>query len=217
MKAVVFDMDGVIFDSERLVIKVWQKLGEKHGFSHVEDVCHQALGTNKETSQKIFLEYYGEDFPYDTYAKESSQLYHATYDGRLPLKKGVKELLAYLKAHHYKIALASSTRRYTVTLQLRNAGIIEDFDAIICGDMVEHSKPHPQIYQTACQAIDMKPSEAYAIEDSYNGIRSAYNAGMHPIMVPDLMPPTAEMEEKADVILVDLIQVITYLEGHNEE
>ena len=63
----------------------------------------------------------------------------------------------------------------------------------------------------------MKPSEAYAIEDSYNGIRSAYNAGMHPIMVPDLMPPTAEMEEKADVILVDLIQVITYLEGHNEE
>ncbi len=129
----------------------------------------------------------------------------------------MKELLAYLKAHHYKIALASSTRRYTVTLQLRNAGIIEDFDAIICGDMVEHSKPHPQIYQTACQAIDIKPSEAYAIEDSYNGIRSAYNAGMHPIMVPDLMPPTAEMEEKADVILVDLIQVITYLEGHNEE
>lgn len=211
MDAVVFDMDGVIFDSERLVIKVWQILGERHGFDDVPKVCRQALGTNKQTSKKIFLDYYGETFPYDRYALESSQLYHETYDGRVPLKKGVKELLTYLKQRHIKIALASSTRRYTVTLQLKNAGIIDYFEAIICGDMVNRSKPDPEIYLTACSSLGVTPAKAYAIEDSYNGIRSAYNAAMHPIMVPDLMGPTREMEEKAEVILPDLNHVITYL------
>lgn len=212
MKAVVFDMDGVIFDSERLVMDIWRKLGEMHHFEGVEKVCQECLGTNKQTSKKIFLKHYGASFPYDEYAAESSKMYHESYDGRLPMKKGVVNLLSYLKSHHYSIALASSTREYTVKLQLKNAGILDYFDAVICGDMVKHSKPDPEIYLTACQALNVLPSDAYGIEDSYNGIRSCTRAGMHAIMVPDLKQPDDEMKQLAEVILPDLDAVCEYIE-----
>lgn len=211
MEAVVFDMDGVIFDSERLVIDVWKTLSEKYHFKDIEKVRLACLGTSKETSKKIFLDYYGDDFPYDQYALESSQLYHQRYDGKVPLKKGVTRLLKWLKAHDYKIGLASSTRLYTVKLQLENAGIIDFFDVIIGGDDVHQAKPDPEIYQMACLRLGVAPSDAYGIEDSYNGIRSCFAAGLHPIMVPDLKEPTDEMRERAEVILDDLDDVLSYL------
>ena len=158
------------------------------------------------------LETYGADFPYDSYAKESSAIYHSRYDGgRLPMKPGVVELLTFLKEEGKKIALASSTRRQTVTNQLKDAGILDFFDQVICGDMVERSKPAPDIFLKACEELGVKPERAYAIEDSYNGIRAAYAGKLHPIMVPDLLPETAEMREKAEVVLSSLLEVISYL------
>lgn len=160
------------------------------------------------------LETYGADFPYDSYAKESSVIYHSRYDGgRLPMKPGVVELLTFLKEEGKKIALASSTRRQTVTNQLKDAGILDFFDQVICGDMVERSKPAPDIFLKACEELGVKPERAYAIEDSYNGIRAAHAGKLHPIMVPDLLPETAEMQEKAEVVLPDLLEVISYLKG----
>ena len=204
--AVVFDMDGVIFDSERAVMQCWKELAEKYQIPDIEQ-------TMKRT-REIMLETYGADFPYDTYAKESSAIYHSRYDGgRLPMKPGVVELLTFLKEEGKKIALASSTRRQTVTNQLRDAGILDFFDQVICGDMVERSKPAPDIFLKACETLGVNPEHAYAIEDSYNGIRAAHAGKLHPIMVPDLLPETAEMQEKAEVVLPSLFEVISYLEG----
>ena len=100
-----------------------------------------------------------------------------------------------------------------MTNQLRDAGILDFFDQVICGDMVERSKPAPDIFLKACEELGVKPERAYAIEDSYNGIRAAYAGKLHPIMVPDLLPETAEMREKAEVVLPDLLEVISYLKG----
>lgn len=127
------------------------------------------------------------------------------------MKPGVVELLTFLKEEGEKIALASSTRRQTVTNQLRDAGILDFFDQVICGDMVERSKPAPDIFLKACEELGVKPERAYAIEDSYNGIRAAHAGKLHPIMVPDLLPETAEMQEKAEVVLSSLLEVISYL------
>ena len=176
-------------------------------------------------TREIMLEIYGEDFPYDIYAKESSAIYHSRYDGgRLPMKPGVVELLTFLKEDgkkilsgkiklSYAIALASSTRRQTVTNQLKDAGILNFFDNVICGDMVEHSKPAPDIFLKACAELGVAPERAYAIEDSYNGIRAAHAGHLLPIMVPDLLPANEEMQEKAEVVLPDLFEVIAYLRG----
>ena len=145
--AVVFDMDGVIFDSERAVMQCWKELAEKYQIPDIEQAVLSCTGTTMKRTREIMLETYGADFPYDTYAKESSAIYHSRYDGgRLPMKPGVVELLTFLKEEGKKIALASSTRRQTVTNQLRDAGILDFFDQVICGDMVERSRPAPDSF-----------------------------------------------------------------------
>ncbi len=212
LQAVVFDMDGVIFDSERKVVECWVETADKYGIKDIERLCRMCLGTNSAETRRIALEFYGEDFPYDEYKKEMSDLYHSRYDnGRLPMKEGVRELLEFLKQNGIKIALASSTRRTVVLHQLEHAGILPYFDKVVCGDMVEKSKPAPDIFLKACEELAASPSDAIAIEDSYNGIRSAHSAGMRPIMVPDLAPPTEEMEQLTEAILPSLLDVISYL------
>ncbi len=212
-EAVIFDMDGVIFDSETLVFHCWNVVAEKYGIKNVEEACRECLGINAVETKERFLKRYGEDFPYDEYKREMSEMFHKTAaNGGLEVKPGVRELLTFLKEHHYKIALASSTRKAVVESQLTAAGIIDYFDEIICGDMVKKSKPEPDIYLTAAEKIKVSPDKCYAVEDSYNGIRSAYRAGMDVIMVPDMLPANEEMEEICCNILDSLFQVIDLLQ-----
>lgn len=211
-KAVVFDMDGVIFDSERAVMQCWKEVASRHNIPDIEKAILACTGTTMVRTREIMLNLYGADFPYDEYARESSAIFHSRYDGgRLPMKPGVKELLTFLKEHDKKIALASSTRQQVVTDELRDAGVIEYFDRIICGDMVSRSKPAPNIFLKACEELNISPSDSYAIEDSYNGIRAAHAGGLHPIMVPDLLPADEEMQSLAEIVLPSLTSVMEYL------
>ena len=211
-KAVVFDMDGVIFDSERAVMQCWKEVASRHNIPDIEKAILACTGTTMVRTREIMLNLYGADFPYDEYARESSAIFHSRYDGgRLPMKPGVKELLTFLKEHDKKIALASSTRQQVVTDELRDAGVIEYFDRIICGDMVSRSKPAPDIFLKACEELNISPSDSYAIEDSYNGIRAAHVGGLHPIMVPDLLPADEEMQSLAEIVLPSLTSVMEYL------
>lgn len=211
-KAVVFDMDGVIFDSERAVMQCWKEVASRHNIPDIEKAILACTGTTMVRTREIMLNLYGADFPYDEYARESSVIFHSRYDGgRLPMKPGVKELLTFLKERGKKIALASSTRQQVVMDELRDAGIIEYFDRIICGDMVSRSKPAPDIFLKACEELNVSPSGSYAIEDSYNGIRAAHAGGLHPIMIPDLLPADEEMQSLAEIILPNLTSVIEYL------
>ncbi len=215
-RAVVFDMDGVIFDSERLVIECWKEIADKYNVPDIESACHECLGVNSVETRQKFLNRYGQDFPYDEYKKEMSELFHGRYDnGRLPMKAGIVELLQYLKQAGYKVALASSTRSAVVKQELSDAGIMQYFDAVIGGDMVTRSKPQPDIFLKACEELGVVPQVAYAIEDSYNGIRAAAAGKLVPLMVPDLMPPTEEMRGLAKEIFENLLEVKKYLENTN--
>lgn len=210
--AVVFDMDGVIFDSERATMECWIELANKYGIENIEEPYYRCTGTTMVRTREIMLETYGQDFPYDTYAKEASVMYHTKYDGgRLPMKPGIRELLEFLKENGKKIAIASSSRSQTVINQIRDAGIEDYFDAVICGDMVERSKPAPDIFLKACSDLGVEPVRAYGIEDSYNGVRALHAGRLHPIMVPDLLPATDEMRGIAECVLKDLNEVIEYL------
>ena len=206
--AVVFDMDGVIFDSERLVLECWEKVGEKYHLEGMREAFLPCIGTNDVRTREIVLERYGADFPYDEFRRESSLLYHSIVDqGGLPVKTGVRELLLYLAENDIPIAVASSTRLEVVTQELKQAGLYESFRVVMGGDQLKRSKPDPDIYLMTCKKLDIEPACAYAIEDSYNGIRSAFAAGMKPIMVPDMLPPTDEMRDKSVVVLENLLQV----------
>lgn len=212
-KAVVFDMDGVIFDSERLVLECWAQIAQAKGIKRMDEVFHRCIGTNMIKTKEILLENYGEDFPFDEFRTEASILFHSRYDnGRLPMKTGIKELLSYLKEKGIKIGLASSTRYEVVHQELQDAGILCYFQSLTCGDMVKKSKPEAEIFLKACERLCVRPEEAIAIEDSFNGIRSAYRAGMLTIMVPDMIAPNEEMEQLAGKICQDLLEVKEWLE-----
>lgn len=218
MKAVIFDMDGVIFDSEKVVLEGWQMLGRKYGFSNVEEPVRRCIGTNSAKSKETFLDYYGAEFPYDIYKEENSKLYHARCDGgRLPQKPYVRELLEYLKAEGYFVAIASSTRSSLVEQQVLDAGLRPFFDKIVGGEMVARSKPEPDVFLKAAEELAGDRGEIIVIEDSFNGIRAAHAAGMFPIMVPDMLPPDEEMERLAGVILPSLREVREFLENRQRE
>ena len=207
--AVIFDMDGVIFDSEKAFIDSFRVICEQEHMAFKEDACHNCIGVNWNRCKEIFEEAYGADwdFPhyYDLVRKRMGTL-------RFDLKLGVREIFDYLKERHIPTALASSTREESVRRMLGAEGFTEVFDTIICGDMVTHSKPHPEIFLTAAEKLGAAPKNCYVIEDSFNGIRCAHNAGMHPIMVPDLLQPDEEIRSMAEIVLPTLNDVIAYFE-----
>ncbi len=210
--AVVFDMDGVIFDSEKLVVECWVETADKYGIVGVAETCKECLGLNRLAAKEKFLERYGQEFPYDSYKQEMSDLYHKrAREGALQMKPGVVELLRFLKDKDIKIALASSTREAVVKWELTDAGVIDYFDVIVCGDMVSRSKPDPEIFLKACELLQVEPETAFGIEDSYNGIRAAHAGGLRPIMVPDMAEPTDEMRELSEMILPSLLDVKEYI------
>ena len=211
-QAVVFDMDGVIFDTERLVIEFWKEVAKKHNIPNVEHTCIQCLGTNRVRTREIFLENYGADFPFDPYRAEVTELFNTHYKGvPLPTKPGVRELLSYLQEQDIKVGLASSTAQRLVRDEIGTAGLLPYFQTLVCGDMVEHSKPAPDIFLKACEILNADPTKSIAIEDSFNGIRSAHCAGMTPIMVPDQVQPTDEIRALAFHVMPSLLDVLNWL------
>lgn len=211
-QAVVFDMDGVIFDTERLVIEFWKEVAKKHNIPNVEHTCIQCLGTNRVRTREIFLENYGADFPFDPYRAEVTELFNTHYKGvPLPTKPGVRELLSYLQEQEIKVGLASSTAQHLVRDEIGTAGLLPYFQTLVCGDMVEHSKPAPDIFLKACEILNADPTKSIAIEDSFNGIRSAHCAGMTPIMVPDQVQPTDEIRTLAFHVMPSLLDVLNWL------
>lgn len=213
-KTVVFDMDGVIFDTEALIIRCWVQVAARHGIEDMEEVFRRCIGTNSAETRRIVFEHYGEDFAYDTYKAEVAEVFkEKTREKGIPVKRGARELLSYLKVNGFQIGLASSTKKELLEQELLDAGLLKFFHVLIGGDMVHHSKPHPEIYQLACEELGVAPAKAYAIEDSFHGVQSAYDAGMKVIMVPDLLEPDDNMREMATEIFPSLMGVLGYFQN----
>lgn len=212
MEAVVFDMDGVLFDTEILCMKSWMAIAKQWGMGGMEEVFPKCIGLNANDSRRIVMEAYGEDFDYPVFREQTARWFREYIrENGLPVKPGVRELLEWLECSGYSLGLASSTRSETVHGHLEQSGLGGYFRVVVTGDMVEHSKPLPDIYLLACRRLGTEPEKAYAIEDSPNGIRSAHRAGMRPLMVPDMIAPDEEMRRLSHRIFPDLTCVLEYL------
>lgn len=210
--AVIFDMDGIIFDTERLYIESWKAVAQEYDLNNVTDMAYRIIGVNDIMSRKVFTDYYQGTRDYDQCRKRVSEVFHSRYDGKIPVKPGAHEILAFLRERNIPVALASSTRIETVQRELKEAGLYQAFDHIIGGDMIKQSKPAPDIFLAAAEKLQEAPENCYVLEDSHNGIRAAAAAGMHPIMVPDLLEVTEEMQELAETVCPTLYEAIDYLD-----
>lgn len=219
---VVFDMDGVIFDSENTFLNCWLEVGAQYGMEPelVQSTYMKCIGTNSNQTAEIyrnaFLERLGEANMQRMW-EESVALHRARYAGEnMPIKAGVREILTFLKSRGIPAGIASSTQKSKVEDRIRTAGLSEFFVGAIGGDAVKISKPNPEIYLLACETFDFRPENTFAIEDSFNGIRAASAAGMRPIMVPDIVSPDAEMRSLAETICADLFETMAYLQSQVE-
>ena len=212
MPAIVFDMDGMLIDSERLVLKAWQHVGVELALPDLNPIFYKAIGTTHAHTATLFAEAFGRDFDYVGFRdRVRAYFYDVLTVNGAPLKPGVRELLDWLKSEGWAIAIASSSREAGVRLNMERTGLITYFDVLIGGDMLTVSKPAPDIYLRACAELGADPRLSYAVEDSYNGIRSAHAAGMHALMVPDMVPPNDEMRGLARTVLPDLFAVREWL------
>lgn len=213
MEAVVFDMDGVLFDTERIYIESWRETAREKGIQDMEPVIIECIGLNRNDTIRVFQEHYGKDFDFEEFRAGYTEKIQSILEKEgLPVKPGVREILQYLKEHYVKTAVASSTRTGKVLQYLEETQLAEYFPVVIGGDQIVHSKPQPDIYLLACEKLQADPAKSFAVEDSLNGIRSAYSAGMQVIMVPDMVAPVPEAEEKTAVIKDSLTAVLKWFE-----
>jgi haloacid dehalogenase superfamily, subfamily IA, variant 3 with third motif having DD or ED len=191
---VIFDMDGLMFDTESVFVKAWDYAGEQMGIGKAGYMTLKTLGMNIAASKEIWISEFGERYNEQQlrkYTKEFLADYYAK--NQVPVKKGLHVLLTYLKENSAEMAVASSSPKWEVEKHLRDAKIYEYFTEIVCGDMIEQSKPNPEIYLKACALLNAAPKDTYALEDSKNGLLSAYRAGCKTVMIPDLWQPDEEI------------------------
>lgn len=217
IKALVFDMDGLLLDSERIVKRSWNDAGDEVGVPKVGEQIYHTLGMNRRARNQYFKKVFGEDFPLEEFNERTSVcFYRIVEEEGLPVKAGAKELLMYAKEHGYKIAVATSSSRQYARKVLTDAGIYSYFDGGVFGDMVEHAKPDPEIYQRACESIHVRPEDAIALEDAPAGVCSAYAAGLKVIVIPDLVQPSKEILELTYQKFDTLNDVIPLLEAESQ-
>lgn len=211
IKGAVFDMDGLMFDTEKLVYQAWQRVMDSNGYDYDFEIYKKTVGRRTAETRKFYEELYGGEFDYQRLRSEANVFFRDDIETNgVPLKKGLVNILEYLKNHNMKIALATSTSSTTAMGLLEKANVKQYFDSFVCGNMVKNGKPHPEVFLTAAKELCLKPESCIALEDSINGIKSAYNAGMKPLMVPDLLEPTEEIKPMLFALCKDLDEAIEY-------
>lgn len=213
IKGAVFDMDGLMFDTERLVYETWQMMMDELGFKYSLDIFKNTIGLRTDKAESYYNSLYGESFCYKPLKQRSREIFlkRVSSEG-VPIKKGLIKLLDFLRENSIKTAVATSTSAQTAHKIIEMAGVYNYFDAFVCGDDVKNGKPHPEVFLKAAEKLGLSPVCCVAFEDSINGIKSAHSAKMKTVMVPDYLQPTQEILPMVDCLCEDLSQSIKFLQ-----
>lgn len=211
-KAVVFDLDGTLIDTEKIYHIAWPKAIADMGYTLTEEMFLSLRSLGRPFAPAKFKEWFGDDFDYDRARAIRKQYFNDYVKAHgIARKTGAVELLTYLHEKKIMTAIATATDPERANHYLNMTELSGYFDRIISATMVDEGKPSPKVYTYACEQLGLSPGECVAVEDAPNGIRSAYGAGMQVIMVPDLSQPDEELREMLFASVESLDQIITYL------
>lgn len=214
IKGVVFDMDGLMIDTEKLLVRFWRQSALEHGFNMTDEHVYGIRSLSHILAIPHLQKIFGKTFDYYSVRQRRIELMNQYIEENgIEVKKGLFELLDYLKEHGYKIAVATATDSTRAEKYLKSINAFDYFDKIIGGNMIKLGKPAPDIYLTACSELGLEPCECIALEDSPNGIKSAYSAGCKPVMIPDLTQPDDEIKPMLSSLCESLDCVINILEN----
>lgn len=214
IKAVIFDMDGLMIDSERVTFECYQKVLEKMNLTMSKEFYKTLLGKTLKTAYQLMFDEYGYDFPVDHVIVDVHAMMNNIFENEgVPIKPGLIELLTYLKENNYKTMVATSSGRERVNHILDLAHLTSYFDDSICGDEVSKGKPNPEVFLTACRKLGVEPQEALVLEDSEAGIQAAYSGNIPVICIPDMKYPEEQYVQMTTHILDSLDLVIDQLKS----
>ncbi len=192
--AVIFDMDGLMFDTENLTIPFWEVAGKPFGYNITYDIVLRMVGISAEKARLVMQEEFGDDFPYDAIRDEFRKIVQKEVEKNgVPLKPGLLFLLDRLSAAKIPLGVATSSRNATAVNMLTKAGIIDRFAALTCGDEVTNGKPAPDIFLLAAKKLGQPPSACVGFEDSPPGLQGLHAAGIRSIFIKDLLEPSKEI------------------------
>ena len=194
MKGAIFDMDGLLFDSEAIFQSVWQERAKELGRTLDADFVRRISGSSGAETRAVVREYYGVEDP-AAFILDVNERVHKIEETYLPMKEGCEEILKGLKDAGYRLAVASASSMAMIERNLAFNGITEYFDEVVSTAQVARGKPEPDVFLYAAKRIGLPPEECYVFEDSMNGIRAGYAAGMRPVMIPDQVQPTEEIRK----------------------
>ncbi|MDO4487689.1 MAG: HAD family phosphatase [Eubacteriales bacterium] len=218
IKAVLFDVDGTLIDTERMYMEAWRQAAIRQGFKMDEEYLLKTRAIDHKVCEEMFNECYpGFDY-YKTWQLrvDITEKWFDELENPVSLhKKGMTELLNWLDENGYKKATASSTTRERNDKHFKAVGIFDSFDVTITGDMVERSKPFPDIFLLAADKLGVKPEECLVCEDSLAGIEAAYAAGMCPVFIEDCVKPTDRVREIAYRLPKSLLEIPQIIEELN--
>lgn len=212
IECVIFDMDGLILDTERLSFEAWRDILKKYGRVMTREDYASLMGITHDNVINKLKEIYGQELPMaELYEEKSKDVFKFMRENGVPVKTGIYELLDFLVEKNYKLALATSTNREKAVYLLERAGIKDKFNTMVFGDEVINSKPHPEIFLKAAERLGIAPEKCIVLEDSPAGIEAAYRAGMKGIHIPDLKMPDEKINKYAYKIFNSLLDVRDYL------
>ena len=212
LELVVFDVDGLMIDTESVWKNAFDKAGDKYGIPNLGDTLFPSLiGKRLEDEQELLDRLLPSDIQ-NQLINEWRQIGLGSLEREVPVKPGLYEMLDYLEQHHIKMAVATTTRRELTEQRLKKIGVYNRFDYVLCGDEVTKRKPDPEIYLSVLHKMNTKAENAIVLEDSSVGVEAAYRAGIDCIQVPDLIAPTEVQEKQTICIVKDLMEARDYIE-----